>query len=108
MLCPTERSLGTLAVYFTELRICWCYACEKADMFQELGVGRTILHQQYSVSLAASIKLIWLVYCRDEIQELYVQIQGLMDFVEVNRTGFRKALKKHDKVLRPHAVSKLP
>ncbi|CAL8461976.1 g1507 [Coccomyxa elongata] len=36
---------------------------------------------------------------RDEIQELYVQIQGLMDFVEVNRTGFRKALKKHDKVL---------
>ena len=41
----------------------------------------------------------WWLCCRDEIQELYVQIQGLMDFVEVNRTGFRKALKKHDKVL---------
>ncbi len=35
---------------------------------------------------------------RETIQELYVEIQGLIDFVEVNRTGFRKALKKHDKV----------
>lgn len=35
---------------------------------------------------------------REAIQELYVEIQGLIDFVEVNRTGFRKALKKHDKV----------
>lgn len=27
-----------------------------------------------------------------------MSLQNLVDFVEVNRTGFRKALKKHDKV----------
>ena len=28
-----------------------------------------------------------------------MDLQALVDYVEVNRTGFRKALKKHDKVL---------
>jgi SPX domain protein involved in polyphosphate accumulation len=28
-----------------------------------------------------------------------VDVQGLVDFIEINKTGFRKALKKHDKVL---------
>lgn len=30
-----------------------------------------------------------------------MDVQGLIDFIEINKTGFRKALKKHDKVLGP-------
>ncbi len=36
-----------------------------------------------------------------------MDLQALVDFVEVNRTGFRKALKKHDKVLGPLGHPKL-
>ena len=28
-----------------------------------------------------------------------MQLNGLLEFIDLNRTGFRKALKKHDKVL---------
>ena len=45
--------------------------------------------------------------CRDKLQEQFVDLQALVDFVEVNRTGFRKALKKHDKVLGPLGHPKL-
>ena len=31
------------------------------------------------------------------MQDLYVSMAALAEFGEVNRTGFRKALKKHDK-----------
>ncbi|CAL5222730.1 g5137 [Coccomyxa viridis] len=44
---------------------------------------------------------------RDKLQEQFVDLQALVDFVEVNRTGFRKALKKHDKVLGPLGHPKL-
>ena len=33
------------------------------------------------------------------MQDLYTDVRALAEFAEVNRTGFRKALKKHDKVL---------
>lgn len=36
-----------------------------------------------------------------------MDLQALVDYVEVNRTGFRKALKKHDKVLGPLGHPKL-
>ena len=36
-----------------------------------------------------------------------MDLQALSDYVEVNRTGFRKALKKHDKVLGPLGHTKL-
>ena len=45
--------------------------------------------------------------CRDKLQEQFVDLQALVDYVEVNRTGFRKALKKHDKVLGPLGHAKL-
>ncbi len=35
------------------------------------------------------------------MQDLYTDVRALAEFAEVNRTGFRKALKKHDKVLGP-------
>jgi len=41
------------------------------------------------------------------LQEQFVDLQALVDYVEVNRTGFRKALKKHDKVLGPLGHPKL-
>ncbi|CAK0783757.1 hypothetical protein CVIRNUC_006956 [Coccomyxa viridis] len=44
---------------------------------------------------------------RDKLQEQFVDLQALVDYVEVNRTGFRKALKKHDKVLGPLGHAKL-
>ena len=36
-----------------------------------------------------------------------MDLQALVDYVEVNRTGFRKGLKKHDKVLGPLGHAKL-
>ena len=36
---------------------------------------------------------------REEMQALYVYLDGLARFIELNCEGFRKALKKHDKVL---------
>lgn len=38
---------------------------------------------------------------RERMQDLYTDVRALAEFAEVNRTGFRKALKKHDKVLGP-------
>ena len=35
---------------------------------------------------------------RLEAEELFVALAGLVAFVDINKTGFRKALKKHDKV----------
>ena len=35
---------------------------------------------------------------RLEAEELFVALAGLVSFVDINKTGFRKALKKHDKV----------
>ena len=37
--------------------------------------------------------------CREEMQALYVYLDGLACFIDLNCEGFRKALKKHDKVL---------
>ena len=37
--------------------------------------------------------------CRQEMQGLYVYLDGLVRFIDLNCEGFRKALKKHDKVL---------
>ncbi|KAK9828735.1 hypothetical protein WJX72_001792 [[Myrmecia] bisecta] len=34
---------------------------------------------------------------RSELNELYVKLHGLLDYVQLNHTGFRKILKKHDK-----------
>ena len=36
---------------------------------------------------------------RDEMQQLFVHLTGLQRFIDLNVAGFRKALKKHDKVL---------
>ena len=39
------------------------------------------------------------LYCREQLQDLYVRLHDLIAYNELNREGFRKALKKHDKVL---------
>ena len=36
---------------------------------------------------------------RPALHELFVHLNGLLEFIDINRDGFRKALKKHDKVL---------
>ena len=40
-----------------------------------------------------------LLTCRDDMQHLFVLLTGLERFIDLNISGFRKALKKHDKVL---------
>lgn len=44
---------------------------------------------------------------REELQELYLRLHDLIAYNELNREGFRKALKKHDKVLARVAPKRL-
>ena len=36
---------------------------------------------------------------RSDLRDAYVELNGLQEYVDLNRSGFRKILKKHDKVL---------
>ena len=45
--------------------------------------------------------------CREQLQDLYVRLHDLIDYNELNKEGFRKALKKHDKVLSRVAPKRL-
>lgn len=44
---------------------------------------------------------------REELRDLYVKLHDLIAYNELNREGFRKALKKHDKVLARVAPKRL-
>ena len=51
---------------------------------------------------------------RSDLRDAYVELNGLQEYVDLNRSGFRKILKKYDKVLAdlpghsaPHALSPL-
>ena len=48
-----------------------------------------------------------LAVCRERLQDLYVRLHDLIDYNELNKEGFRKALKKHDKVLSRVAPKRL-
>ena len=45
--------------------------------------------------------------CREQLQDLYVRLHDLIDYNTLNKEGFRKALKKHDKVLSRVAPKRL-
>ena len=44
---------------------------------------------------------------RGQLQDLYVRLHDLIDYNQLNKEGFRKALKKHDKVLAGVAPKRL-
>lgn len=44
---------------------------------------------------------------RDDMQRLFVLLTGLERYIDLNIAGFRKALKKHDKVLADAESGKL-
>ena len=44
---------------------------------------------------------------REQLRDLYVRLHDLIDYNELNKEGFRKALKKHDKVLSRVAPKRL-
>jgi hypothetical protein len=45
--------------------------------------------------------------CREQLQDLYVRLHDLIEYCDLNKEGFRKALKKHDKVLARVAPKRL-
>ncbi len=38
------------------------------------------------------------MFARRELEDVYCRLHDLAEYNELNREGFRKALKKHDKV----------
>lgn len=51
--------------------------------------------------------LLAILVCREQLQDLYVRLHDLIEYNQLNKEGFRKALKKHDKVLSGVAPKRL-